>query len=469
MNVFRKIWKWFEDRTGLGAFIGPIAQHPIPPRSRWWYVFGSATLFAFAVQVVTGIALATVYVPSGGQAYESLRSITQDVPWGRLVRGMHYFGASAMVLFIGVHLMRVFWMAAYKFPREMNWLTGAVLLFFTIVMGFIGQVLRWSQNAVWSAVVGAEQAARVPLIGEWLARVLLSGQSVNSATLSHYFVLHVFILPGSMILLIGAHLALVIRNGITEPPRPEDAVDPATCRQVYEDLLAREGVPFWPYGACRDAIFGVAVVLGVVVLAIIYGPPPIGLPPDPSNLHATPTPDWYLFWYFAILALLPRGAENAFMILAPLFLAVVIVALPFVAPYGARSWRRRPWAPIMVLFVVTCIIVLWRAGVREDWSPHFTVTPLTDAAIGTTSGLVHDGAALFYSKGCLYCHAVGDQGGKRGPNMIDAGDRLTRDEITIRMMNGGNGMPSYAANLTPTQSEALVTFLLSRRTQGPAR
>ena len=464
MNLFHKTWDWFEDRTGLGAFIAPIAQHLMPPRSRWWYVFGSATLFAFAVQIATGIALASIYVPSGGQAYESLRYITQEAPWGRLVRGMHYFGASAMVLFIVVHMTRVFWMAAYKFPREMNWLTGAVLLFLTIAMGFIGQVLRWSQNAVWSAVVGAEQAVRLPLLGAWLARLLLASQSVNSSTLSHFFVLHVMILPGTMLLLIGAHLALLVRNGITEPPRADDVVDPATYRQLYANLLATKGVPFWPYAACRDAIFGVGVVLGVMILAIIYGPPPFGQPPDPSNLQASPTPDWYLLWYFAVLALLPPSAENAFMILAPLLIVLVIVALPFYAPQGARSWRRRPWAPIIVLFVATCVGVLWRAGAREDWSPQFTVTALPDTAIGATSGPVHDGAALFHAKGCMYCHAIAGLGGKRGPNLGDAGDRLTPDEIMIRMMNGGHGMPSYAAILTPTQSETLVTFLLSRRT-----
>ncbi|MCX7007511.1 MAG: cytochrome b N-terminal domain-containing protein, partial [Kiritimatiellaeota bacterium] len=170
MKHWQKILKWLDDRTGLGALVRPLLEHRVPPDAKWWYVFGSATLFAFLVQVSTGIALATNYAPTAGQAYDSLRYITEVAPFGRLLRGMHYFGASAMVLLVVIHMTRVFLMAAYKFPRELNWVSGVVLLGLTLLMGFSGQLLRWDENAVWSAVVGAAQAARAPVIGHWLAQ-----------------------------------------------------------------------------------------------------------------------------------------------------------------------------------------------------------------------------------------------------------------------------------------------------------
>ena len=167
----------------------------MPPRTGWMYVFGSATLFAFTIQVVTGIALATAYVSSAGQAFASLQWITDHAFLGHLLRGMHYFGASAMVLLVGIHMIRTFLTGSYKFPRELNWVVGVVLLGLTILMGFTGQLLRWDQNGVWSTIVAAEQAGRVPVIGPWLARLLLGGQTVGGATLSRFFAYHVFFIP----------------------------------------------------------------------------------------------------------------------------------------------------------------------------------------------------------------------------------------------------------------------------------
>src|SRR5438105_1974363 len=136
MKVLRGIWTWIDDRTGIGGLVGPILAHPVPPGTGWAYVFGSATLFSFIVQVVTGIALSTAYISSTSNAYDSLQFITHDAPFGNLLRGMHYWGASAMVLLIGIHMVRTFLMGSYKFPREMNWLTGAGLLLFTLGMAF---------------------------------------------------------------------------------------------------------------------------------------------------------------------------------------------------------------------------------------------------------------------------------------------------------------------------------------------
>jgi ubiquinol-cytochrome c reductase cytochrome b subunit len=463
MAVLRSIWRWFEDRTGIGGTLAPLGSHLAPPGSKWWYVFGSATLFAFLIQVVTGIALATVYVPSAGSAYESLQYISSQAPFGALLRGMHYFGASAMVLFVGVHMVRVFLTGSYKFPREVNWLTGVVLLGLTIVMGFTGQLLRWDQNAVWSAIVGAEQAGRMPFVGRWLVRIFFSGSTIGSATLSHFFVLHVFVVPALIGAVVTVHLYLVIRNGISEPAVAGQQVDPKTYRARYEAMLKRIGVPFWPHAAWRDAMFSCAMVAGVLALAWMFGAPHLGRPPDPSIIEAKPRPDWYLMWYFAVLALLPHKAESYVMILAPLVGGLVLFLVPFLSNRGERSWRRRPWAPAIVAFIVMCVGVLWHQGVEAPWSPDFSARPLTEQIIGVSSGPVYEGGLVFNTKGCLYCHTISGYGGKRGPNLTYVGDRLTRDQMIIRITNGGYNMPAYANNIAPAQLSSVVAFLQSRK------
>ena len=310
-GMWKRLWAWFDDLTGTSSWLNPLLQHPVPhaKKSAWFYVLGSATLVVFILQIVTGISLSSSYIASSGDAYQSLLFIS-GTTLGRIVRGIHYFGASAMIILIGLHAVRVYLMGSYKYPRQVNWLTGVGLLFLTLLMAFTGQLLRWDQTGFWTAVVAAEQAGRTPVIGNWLGHFILAGDTVGGATLSRFFSAHVFFIPALIFLFLGFHLYLVIHNGISEPPRAGHPVDPRTYRRWYADLLAREGQPFWPDAAWRDVVFGFLVVVTIVALAVIIGPEPLGKPPDPTIIGASPRPDWFLLWYYALLSVAPRWSEN---------------------------------------------------------------------------------------------------------------------------------------------------------------
>jgi ubiquinol-cytochrome c reductase cytochrome b subunit len=460
--VITRVLAWIDDRSGLITAIRGVLEHPVPPRTGWWYVFGSATLLAFVLQVATGIALSTSYVASSGQAYESLRFISEQALLGRFLRGMHYFGASAMVLLIGIHVSRTYLMAAYKFPRELNWLTGAVLLLLTLALAFTGQLLRWDQTAVWSVIVGAAQAGRMPVVGGELARFILAGDTIGGATLSRFFAFHVFFIPALVFLLIGLHLWLVLRHGISERPKAGEPVDPATYRSRYDELLRREGVPFWPDAAWRDVVFGAAMVATVALLAIIVGPPDLGPPPDPSILEAYPRPDWYFLWYFAVLAMVPHHLETIIIVAGPLVFGALLLLVPMFNK-GERSVRRRPMAALLVVFIWTMILVFWVAGERADWSPDFDAVPLPAQVVNSTDPAVMEGARLFHTSGCEFCHAVAGYGGKRGPELTEVAARMSADQITARITNGGPNMPAYVRVLTPEETGAIVAFLRTRQ------
>lgn len=461
MRFARRPLAWLDDRLGFSSSIKPIIEHPVPPTG-WDYTIGSAALVAFIVQVVTGVALAFTYVPAPDQAYASLEFITNEAIFGRLVRGIHFWGASAMVLLVALHAAQVFLVGAYKYPREVNWLSGTLLLVFTFGMAFTGQLLRWNQDAYWAIVVGAAQAARAPFIGEWLTGVLFAGQTVGGATLTRFYATHVFLLPGIVFGLLGLHLYLVLRHGVSEPPQPGQPVDPVTYRQRYEALMHRIGVPFWPDAAWKDVVFALAVGAIVLALALLLGPPELGTRADPTIIQAYPKPDWYFLWYFALLALLPRGLEDWFIIGFPLVLGLLFLALPFVAPTGERHWRRRPWSVAVVGLTFLSIGILIRLGERAPWAP-VQATELPAEVTQGLSGSRSRGAQLFLDKGCLSCHQVGSGGGQRGPELTTVGDRLTRDQLIWRILYGGRNMPAYGSTLRPDELNALLDFLESRR------
>ena len=463
MGVIKRSWGWVDRRLGWSKYIIKVIEHPVPANVNWWYVLGSATLVAFIVQVVTGVALAFSYVPAPNSAYDSLDFITNTATLGSVVRGIHYWGASAMVVLITIHMCRVFLMGSYKFPREMNWLVGVGLFFMTLGMAFTGQLLRWDQDAYWAVVVGAEQAGRVPLVGEFLARVLVAGNTVGGATLTRFYATHVFLIPALMFLLVGVHLYLVVVHGISEPPKPGHVVDPETYEEEYEELLKKDGIPFWPDAAWRDVIFALAVGTIVLILAVTIGPKELGVRADPTLIKVYPRPDWYFLWYFAVLALMPKWAESWVIVGAPVLGIVGLISVPFISNRGERSASRRPWTIAIVGISLIVIAVLVQEGERAPWSPNLTPKPIPAQVMQPLQGQELAGAYVFQNSGCTMCHLMAGSGGSRGPDLTHIGSRLTNDQLTWRILNGGHNMPAYNSILNPGEVDQLVSFLSARK------
>lgn len=463
IKFLKKAWDWFDDRTGTSGLVAPLMEHLVPPGAKWNYVFGSATLFLFILQVITGVALSLMYQPTSSTAYDSLKFITDTAPMGNVLRGIHFYGASAMILFVGIHMIRVYLYAAFKYPREMSWVSGIFLLAMTLGMGFTGQLLRWDSNGVWSAVVGAEQAGRIPVIGESIAHFLLAGETLGGATLSRFFAIHVFLIPALIFGLLAMHLYLVIRHGISEPPKAGNPVDPKTYKKEYEEMLHKEGVPFWPNAAWRDMAFGLAVVLAVILLAVFLGPPEVGTPPDPANINANPRPDWYFLWIFALFAVMPRSIESFAIAVIPVVAGVILLAMPFIFNKGERSPIRRPWSIGIVIFIVMVIGVFWHLGAKSPWSPDLDAKPLPASIVGDVPQLAKEGAVLFHKKACIYCHTVSGIGGKRGPDLTQVGSRMSEEQLTIMIVNGAGNMPAYGGTLSHDELTRLVSFLQTRK------
>src|SRR5437773_3828066 len=247
MRMISQIGKWFDQRLQIAAGIRASAEHPVPrSTASWWYVFGSAALTVFLLQLVTGILLALIYVPSAGEAWSSLQALNHDVALGWFIRALHGWGSNFMVALVLIHMVQVFLFGAYKFPRELTWIVGVFLLLMTLGMAFSGQVLRFDQDAYWRLGIGASIVGRVPLIGTPLVHAMLGGPIIAGETLSRFFAIHVFIVPGTLIAFVGVHVLMVLKLGVNEWPMPGRIVKRETYLEEYHDLTHKDGVPFIP-------------------------------------------------------------------------------------------------------------------------------------------------------------------------------------------------------------------------------
>lgn len=474
-RLLNSVGRWLDARLRFRESLLPVLTHPIPRGAAgpmgWWYVFGSASITLLVIQVVTGIGLALVYAPTGDKAYESLLYLNNEHPFGGLLRAMHYYAGSGMVVMVLAHMTQVFLHGSYKYPRELTWVMGVFLLACTLGMFFSGQILRWDPDAYWGLAVAGSMAGRVPYAGPQVVRLVLGGPVIGSDSLSRFFTLHVFVIPGSLGLFLVLHLWLVLKRGISAPPEPGKVVDPKTYDEHYEEEL-KHGVPFLGDAMLKDAFFSAVVVIIVVALAAVLGPKGPTAPPDPTLGGANPRPEWPFLWLFALLSLSPPEAETFIILVFPVLLIVALLLVPFVSNRGERAPSRRPVAVLSVIVIYTALGVLTYQGITSPWSPKMQAwsgDPIPEGIVKRLTPLQLQGAVMMQNKNCRNCHALEGIGGRRGPDLTAVGARLTRDQLIDQVSNGtpgGGNMPAYGEQMKPAEMTALVDFLVSLRPDG---
>ncbi|HMF17657.1 MAG TPA: cytochrome b N-terminal domain-containing protein [Gemmataceae bacterium] len=480
MKWLRALGNWLDARLKVRESIMPMMKHPIPRgaagRMGWWYIFGSASLTLLIVQILTGIGLALVYVPSADNAYESLLALDYEIPLGWFLRALHYYAGSGMVVMVLLHMTQVFLFGAYKYPRELTWIVGVFLLLCTLGMFFSGQIMRWDPDAYWGLGVAAAMVGRVPVLGPSLVDLLLGGPIIGADALSRFFALHVFIIPALLLFLLAIHLWLVLKCGISAPPVAGQKVDPATYDAEYEKEL-KTGVPFLGEAAIKDALVSALAVIVVVVIAAVVGPKGPTDPPDPTLANVNPRPEWPFLWLFGLLSLSPAGAETFLMLVFPVLLIGALLLVPFIANRGERAPSRRPIAVLTVIVVVTLLGILTYQGATSPWSPRMQAwsgDPVPVRIVKNSTPMELQGALVFQFKSCRNCHALDGVGGKKGPDLTFVGTRLTRDQLIDQVSNGtpgGGDMPAYGKQISPAEMTVLAEFLTSLRPKGqpPAR
>jgi ubiquinol-cytochrome c reductase cytochrome b subunit len=475
MHLIARIGHWFNLRLQLAAPIREIAEHPVPrSTASWWYVFGSAALVVFVLQVVTGIMLALTYVPSAAEAWNSLQALNHDVTLGWFIRALHGWGSNFMVAIVLLHMVQVFLFGAYKYPRELTWVVGVFLLLMTLGMAFSGQILRFDQDAYWGLGIGASIASRVPILGPALVEFMLGGPIIAGATLSRFFALHVFVIPGLLIAFVGLHLLMVLKLGINEWPMPGRVVRKATYEAQYHELTKKDGAPFVPYAVWKDIFFAAIVVASVAACAACLGPfGPTG-EPDPTIIQTVPKPDYFFLWLYAVLALLPPSLETPAILVGGAGVIAALLFLPFLFGEGEKSWRRRPLAILTILLIAVSLATFTHLAGYTPWSPDMNAwsgEPVPQEFLHGRTALERQGALVFQGKQCRNCHALNGKGGQRGPALDAVATRLTQDQLIRQVLQGRGNMPAYGNNLSPAETTALVTFLetLHRAGQRPAQ
>ena len=475
MRLMANIGEWFDRRLQLAAPIREAAEHPVPRNTAsWWYVFGSAALTIFLLQLVTGILLALIYVPSAGEAWSSLQALNHDVTLGWFIRAIHGWGSNFMVAIVLIHMAQVFLFGAHKFPRELTWIIGVFLLLMTLGMAFSGQVLRFDQDAYWGLGIGASIASRVPIIGPAIVRLMLGGPIIAGATLSRFFTLHVFVIPGLLIGFVSLHVLMVLKLGINEWPMPGRIVKRATYVSEYRALTKEDGAPFFPYAVWKDLFFAAFIILAVAACALYFGPFGPSGQPDPTIIQTAPKPDYFFLWLYALLSLLPPSLETPALLIGPVLAIIGLLLLPFLSGEGEKSWKRRPIAVLTVLLIAITLGTFTHLAEFAPWSPHMNAwsgDPIPGQFVHGTTALERQGALVFQAKQCRNCHALGDSGGQRGPALDKVAVRLTQDQLIRQVIQGGGNMPAYGKNLSPAETTALVAFLrtLHPAGQAPAR
>ena len=358
MNLYPKIRGWLADRYDVGTvekFADEQAHKPLPKETGFWHTFGSLSLYLFLNQVVTGILLMIYYRPTTNTAFESVRYIMTKAHFGWLIRGLHAWGATLMVLCVLIHMIRTFFMGAYKKPRELTWVLGVFIFGCTVTFGFTGYLLPWNQLSYWATTVGTEITGAIPLLGNYMKLLLRGGEGITGETLARFYVLHVVVLPWALTMLIATHLFLMRVQGL------------ATMERVgaEQPIDKKHAVPFFPHHILKEGVV-FCLLIGALVTLIILWPVELGEKADPFVTPEGIKPEWYFLSTYQLLKYLPKLLGILVSLIPPLLLLI----WPFLDRNPERHPKKRPFAVAVGIAALLLAIVFGVIG-------HFSESKIT--------------------------------------------------------------------------------------------
>ncbi len=440
LSLRGRLWKWIDQRTGADKILHRSLDEPIPGGARFAYVFGSALLFIFVSQIVTGICLALYYVPAPMVAHTSVAYIVKEVAAGAFLRSLHSYGSSAMVVVLLLHFLQTFLWGSYKGKRELLWISGCTLSLLVLGMAFTGYLLPWDQKAYFASSVGTNIAGQVPIIGESLRLLLRGGATMGALTISRFYVLHVFIIPVLIFVFIAAHIFLFRKAGAAGPAN-EDPVKPRLPAEM-----------FYPRQVLIDMGF-VLVVMGVLGMLAHFLPVTLGPEANPTDSRYLPRPEWYYLPMFQWL----KYWEGWRTVIGIVIIPVILIGLFFSLPFMDRGPERRPWRrPIPVGGVLIVLIGLLWLGMTshlEDshdpavaaqlaeqnqqenvyfhaaFQAYSTSSPSEGVAAAPLDAAAAQGKGIFGSHGCSGCHGESGGGGA-GPALTHISSQYPPAQLT---------------------------------------
>ena len=443
-----RVGNWLDQRTGIQTAVRNFLYEDIPASSGWRQVFGSVAIFLFLVQAFTGALLAFNYAPTPGDAYNSLRYILTELTGGRLIRGLHHWGASMMIVVVVLHMLQVFLYGAYKKPREATWMVGVVLLLVTLAYGLTGYLLPWDNRAYWGTVVATQIAAQAPLLGPYLARLLGGGGAVGVVTFARFYGLHVLLLPPATLLLMALHVYLVRKHGVA--PVPGDEMLPAK--------------KFYPQQVFKDTV-AIGVVFAVLFLMAAAVRVPLEQLADPTDTSYTPRPEWYFLFLFQTLKLFSGPLEVVGSVVLPGMAVLALILVPFIDRAQMVKVTRRFAASAFLLLAAIGWGGLTAAAVLS--TPKEAQTEAVDYSAPTDwmqlSPEEMAGVAYFRKENCVACHVVGGHGTAVGPDLTKTAIHKNAAWMIQHFkrpsaMRPGSSMPPI--QLTDAQLNSLAAFLL---------
>lgn len=456
-----KLLNWIDERLPIKAAIKSIMEEDIPGGASYFYALGSALLFVFIIQVITGVWQLFYYVPTTDHAYTSLSYLQTSVPFGWLIHGLHYWGAQAMIVIVGLHMIQVFLWGAYKHPRQLTWLLGVFLLIMTAAMSFTGALLPWDEVGYFASKVGTNMASTVPFIGMGIKHFLLGGTTIGQLTLTRFFVFHVAIIPAIMVLFVLFHLMAFRKSGSAGP-----------WNKAKHSSIG----PFWPDQVYKDIVISVFLLVLLIVLTVYVGAPFSG-PADPLDNSYHPVPEWNFHFLFQALKVFKGDLEPLGTVVLPILLILFIASIPFIDKKEERSPLKRPLVMgLFFAFTITILILTIVGGSHvpkkakkvSKSSPQKTAV----AAPKIDSAKIKEGQSLFAANGCIACHSINGAGGSVGPNLShekSKGRTLKWLQAQIKNSKSHNPasiMPSFES-LPDSQILAISDYLLSVDKGGP--